>query len=302
MTQTAHNKKRKPTASTEFVVTEPSGLLEFLLLMLPNRSRNSIKSLLTRREVLVDGNTVTQYDYPLNKGQIVRIDRSVNRGKKQKEFLHILYEDDDLIVINKPVGLLSVATDDEKENTAYRMLTDYIRRGDSKGRIFVVHRLDRDTSGVLMFAKNERIKLALQDNWDGLVSQRGYVAVVEGQLKEKSGRIHSWLKQTKTLLMYSGNKPGDGLEAITDYKVIDETANYSLVNIQLETGRKNQIRVHMKELGHPVVGDSKYGAQTNPLNRLGLHAYKLELRHPFSDKLMCFEAEMPKGFTALMKH
>ena len=201
MTQAADVKKRKPIEDPEFVVTEPSGLLEFLLLMLTNRSRNSIKSLLTRREVLVDGNPVTQHDYPLKKGQIVRIDRSVNRGKKQKEFLQILFEDDDLIVINKPVGLLSVATDNEKENTAYHMLTDYIRGGNSKGRIFVVHRLDRDTSGVLMFAKNERIKLALQDNWDGLVLQRGYVAVVEGQLKEKCGRIQSWLKQTKTLLM-----------------------------------------------------------------------------------------------------
>lgn len=284
------------------MVTEPCGLLEFLFLNLNNQSKNNVKSLLTHREVLVDEKTVTQYDYPLKKGQTVRIVRSVDREAKQKDALQILFEDDELIVINKPAGLLSVAADNEKEKTAYHILTDYIRRRNPQGRIFVVHRLDRDTSGVLMFAKNERTKLALQDNWDSLVSQRGYVAVIEGQLNEKSGRIRSWLKQTTTLLMYSSKKPGDGLEAITNYNVIGETANYSLVNIQLETGRKNQIRVHMKELGHSVVGDSKYGAQTNPLKRLGLHAYVLELRHPFTDKLMHFEAEIPKSFTALIKH
>jgi 23S rRNA pseudouridine1911/1915/1917 synthase len=301
LTQTANKKKSKPTAGTAFVVNEPCGLLEFLFLKLTSQSKNNVKSLLTHREVFVDEKVVTQYDYHLSKGQTVRIVRSVDRGEKQKDPLQILFEDDDLIVINKPAGLLSVAADNEKEKTAYHIMTDYIRGRNPKGRIFVVHRLDRDTSGVLLFAKNEETKLALQENWDSLVSQRGYAAIVEGQLEEKSGRIHSWLKQTTTLLMYSSKKPGDGMEAITNYNVIDETTNYSLVNIQLDTGRKNQIRVHMKELGHSVVGDSKYGARTNPLKRLGLHAYVLELRHPFTNKLMHFEAEIPKSFAALFK-
>lgn len=295
------NNRKKPPADLEFTVQESGGLLEFLLLRLTGRSRNNVKSLLTHREVLVDGHIVTQYDYPLREGQTVRIVRSVNRGEKPKDLLQILYEDPDLIVVNKPAGLLSVATDDEKEKTVYHMLTDYIRSHDPKGRIFVVHRLDRDTSGVLMFAKNERIKLALQERWDSLVSQRGYAAVVEGRLKEKSGRIRSWLKQTGTLLVYSGREAGDGLEAITDYRVIDESKGYSLVDIRLETGRKNQIRVHMKELGHPVVGDRKYGARTDPLKRLGLHACKLELTHPFSNERMCFEAEIPPEFNSLLK-
>ena len=300
MKQSAESKRRKPPADLEFTVMERSGLLEFLLLKLTGRSRNNVKSLLVHREVFVDGQTVTQYDYPLSEGQTVRIVRSVSRGEKPKDLLQILYEDPDLIVVNKPAGLLSVATDDEKEKTAYHMLTDYIRRSSPKARIFVVHRLDRDTSGVLMFAKNERIKLALQEHWDTLVSQRGYAAVVEGRLEEKNGRIHSWLKQTSTLLVYSGQKAGDGLEAVTNYRVIQESVNYSLVNIQLETGRKNQIRVHMKEMGHPVVGDKKYGARTNPLKRLGLHACKLELTHPFSNERMCFEAAIPNDFTALV--
>ncbi len=169
----------------------------------------------------------------------------------------------------------------------------------SRLRIFTVHRLDRATSGVLMVAKNEKIKLALQDNWADLVSERVYVAVIEGQLREKSGRIQSWLKETKTLLMYSSPKVSDGLEAIINYQVLNETAEYSLLDIHLETGRKNQIRVHMKELGHNIVGDKKYGAKADSLKRLGLHAYKLEFKHPFSDKVMCFETRTPKSFTSL---
>ncbi|WP_330659659.1 RluA family pseudouridine synthase [Caproiciproducens faecalis] len=283
----------------EFVVSEPCRLLDFLLLKLSNKSRNHVKSLLTHGEVLVNGAVITQYDTVLHKGQKIQIHRSVTEWKKPKSVLDILYEDNDIIVINKPAGLLSIASDQEKELTAYHLLTDYVRMNDPRNRIFAVHRLDRDTSGVLMVAKNERMKLALQDNWADLVSERGYVAVVEGQLKEKSGRIQSWLKETKTFLVYSSPRVGDGLEAITDYQVLNETAEYSLLNINLETGRKNQIRVHMKDIGHNVVGDKKYGAKTNPLKRLGLHAYKLEFKHPFSDKVMCFETQFPKSFTSL---
>lgn len=294
-------RQKKQSAEAEFVVSEPIGLLDFLLMTFSNRSRNHVKSLLAHREVTVDEKIVTQYDHLLQEGQTIRIVRSADRGQKQKDALQILYEDHDLIVINKPAGLLSVATDEEKEQTAYHLLTDYVRRDNPAGRIFVVHRLDRDTSGVVIFAKNEKIKLALQDHWSELVSRRGYIAVVEGQLEEKSGRMRSWLKQTKTLLMYSSQKKGDGLEAITNYQVINETKDYSLLDIQLETGRKNQIRVHMKDLGHPVVGDKKYGAKTNPLKRLGLHANQLELKHPFTNALMSFEAEIPRNFKALLK-
>ena len=283
----------------EFVVSESCGLLDFLLLKLSNKSRNHVKSLLTHREVLVNGTVITQYDAVLHKGQKIQIKRSIIEGKKQKSVLDILYEDSDIIVINKPAGLLSIASDKEKELTAYHLLTDYVRMKDPRNRIFAVHRLDRDTSGVLMVAKNEKMKLALQDNWADLVSERGYVAVVEGQLKEKCGRIQSWLKETRTFLVYSSSRAGDGLEAITDYQVLNETAEYSLLNINLETGRKNQIRVHMKDIGHNVVGDKKYGAKTDPLRRLGLHAYKLEFKHPFSDKVMCFETQFPQSFTSL---
>lgn len=281
----------------EFVVSEPGGLLEILLGALPNRSRNHVKSLLTHRLVSVDSVVTTQFDTALRPGQTVRVSRPVVQVRR--DGLDILYEDKDLIVINKPAGLLSVASDKEREMTAYYLLTDYVREQNPQNRIFAVHRLDRETSGVLLAAKNEKMKFALQDNWADLVSTRAYIAVVEGRLEAKSGRIHSWLRETKTLLVYSSERAGDGLEAITTYEVLKENAGYSLLDIQLETGRKNQIRVHMKELGHSVAGDKKYGAKTDPLKRLGLHASKLEVRHPFSDRVMCFEAPVPRSFTAL---
>lgn len=286
----------------ELTVTEPCGLLDFLLLRLSNRSRNHVKSLLAHREVLVDGTVVTRYNHPLHKGQKICINQSAAREPKQKNVLDILYEDSEIIVINKPAGLLSVATDQEKQLTAYHMITEYVRRSDPRNRVFIVHRLDRDTSGVLLFAKSEKIKQDLQNNWSDLVLERCYAAIVEGTLNETSGRIRSWLKETKTHVVYSSHKAGDGLEAITNYEVTSQIAEYSLLDIHLETGRKNQIRVHMNDIGHPVTGDKKYGAKTDPLKRLGLHAYRLKLKRPDSNQVMCFETQLPKSFISLFKN
>lgn len=285
----------------EWIVTEPAELLEFLLQKQAKLSRNKIKSLLLYRQVFVDGKAVAQYNHPLRAGQKITVSHAGKPPVEAPPMLDILYEDDEILVINKPAGMLSISTDKEKERTAYHLLTDYVRAAHPKNRIFAVHRLDKDTSGVLMAAKNEEMKHALQDNWAELVSVRGYAALVEGKLSEKSGRVRSWLRETKTHLMYSSYKTGDGLEAITDYQVLKEGAEYSLLDIRLETGRKNQIRVHMKDLGHPVAGDKKYGAQTNPLKRLALHAYILEIRHPFTQEILRFETPIPKSFSAILK-
>ncbi len=238
-----------------FEVVQPCQLLDFLLLNIKGKSRNNIKSFLSRGQVSVNGTIKTQFDYLLRPGQKVYVLYSATRGKSAEESPDIIYEDDDFIVINKPAGLVSVATDKERIYTAYTMVLQYMSRTNPKIRVFVVHRLDRDTSGILLFAKSEKIKNALQDKWGELATERRYIAVVEGQLKEKSGTVKSWLRQTKTLVMYSSNTPGDGLEAITEYKVLKENESYSMVDIQLKTGRKNQIRVHLKDLGHSVVGD-----------------------------------------------
>ncbi|MCL2054911.1 MAG: RluA family pseudouridine synthase [Oscillospiraceae bacterium] len=222
------------------------------------------------------------------------------KNKTQK--LPIIYEDKDIIVIDKPAGMLSVSTDKETQNTAYRIINDYVKRKHKSNRIWIVHRLDRDTSGVMLFAKSERVKLALQDNWEEVAVGREYVALVRGRVKPMEQKITSWLKQTKSLLMYSSNKEGDGKLAITNYKVRQTTAKYSLLDISLETGRKNQIRVHMKDIGHPVLGDKKYGGDgiTNPLGRLGLHASALTVKHPTTGEEMRFESNVPKCFMKIM--
>ena len=284
---------------TRLLVSEPTELMKFLMDKMPAKGRNNIKSLLTHRQVMVGNKVVTQYNHPLQSGQEVIINWSLVRDQAHIKGLKVIYEDSELIVINKPAGLLSIASDSEKQNTAYHQLTDYVRRNDPNNRIFIVHRLDRDTSGIMLFAKNEEIKHSLQDAWKELVADRAYVAVVEGRVTKKVDTVKSWLLETKTKMMYSGSKPGDGLEAITHYKMLQANDNYSLLEIRLETGRKNQIRVHMKDIGHSIIGDKKYGSITNPIGRLGLHAHILAFHHPVTGDIMRFETEVPKTFTRL---
>ena len=291
---------KKRTQLKEYKVKENTTLLEFLLVNLKGQSRNNVKSLLTHRQVLIDGAPVTQYDFALSSGDIVMIAPApVRKITNPKEKLDIIYEDEEFIAINKPSGLLSIASDREKELTAYRLLMDHVRMTNPHNRIYVVHRIDKDTSGVLIVAKDEKLRDLLQDRWNNIVKFRGYYAIIEGQLKEKEGRIKSWLREASTNLMYSSRKPGDGKESITNYRAIKEISEYSLLDVNIETGRKNQIRVHMKDLGHNIIGDDRYGATKNPLNRLGLHAYSLEFVHPIKKKIMRFEAKMPAEFISM---
>lgn len=282
----------------EYKVDRECELLEFLLLTFKDQSRNSVKSMLSNHRVAVDGAPISQFNFKLYPGDVVIISKTAIH-KKTRSNLPIIFENDELIVINKPSGLLSIASDKEKGSTAYRMLTDYVQQKDKHNRIFVVHRLDEDTSGVLMVAKNPKIQEALQNNWNEIVSKRGYYAIVEGRMKEKSGTIKSYLKKNSQNMMYSSKKSGDGQFAITHYKVIDETDDYSLLDVHIDTGRKNQIRVHLGDLGHHVIGDDKYGNPSNPIKRLGLHAYELEFKHPLNGKIMKFTAPIPKEFKTL---
>ncbi|MCR4911571.1 MAG: RluA family pseudouridine synthase [Bacilli bacterium] len=282
----------------EYKVEKECELLEFLLLTFKDQSRNSVKSMLTNHRVAVDGAPISQYNFKLYPGDVVIVSKSPIH-RKTRSNLPIIFENDDMIVINKPSGLLSIASDKEKSSTAYRMLTDYVQQKDKHNRVFVVHRLDEDTSGVLMVAKNVKFQQAMQDNWNDIVTKRGYLAIVEGQLKEKQGTIKSYLKKNSQNMMYSSKKSGDGQFAITHYKVLKEVEGYSLLDVHIDTGRKNQIRVHLGEMGHHVIGDDKYGDPANPIKRLGLHAYELEFKHPFTGKLMKFTAQTPKEFKIL---
>lgn len=282
-----------------FQVEQTSQLLPFLLDKLPKKGRNKVKGLLTHRQVAIDGKIATRHDVPLKPGQVVAV---ASVGGIRKEELHgirIMYEDDDIIVIDKPPGLLSMATDKERDQTAYRILTDYVQLSQPNNRIFIVHRLDRETSGVMMFAKIESIQQSLQNEWRDVVKERLYTVVVEGQVTKKEDTIKTWLKESKTHTMYV-SRPGDGVVAVTHYKVLKSSSSYSLLEVELETGRKNQIRVHMQSIGHSVAGDKRYGAKTRPISRLTLHARVLSFLHPVTGELLKFETNIPPAFQRLV--
>lgn len=297
------NNYRKDVKSIIVEVKEPDELLLFLLKVMSNRSRNSVKSILARGQVTIDDHIEKRFNYKLKPGQRVTILK--NKAAVKQEVLigmKILYEDEDIIVVNKEAGLLSIASEKEKHQTALHQLMNYVKREDPENRIFVVHRLDKDTSGVMVFARSEQVKRKLQDNWKTVVKERTYVALVEGKVTKKEGYIMSWLRETKTHLMYSSQTPNDGLFAKTRYSFIQGNSDFSLLEVNLETGRKNQIRVHMKDLGHPVVGDKKYGSKMkDAIGRLGLHAKVLSFEHPTTNKLMTFKADVPASFLSKSK-
>lgn len=291
--------KVDPNSIKEYKVHEPCQLLSFLLSKYPNLSRNNVKSLLSNHQVAVDGAPISQFNFELAKDDIVIVSKR-RIAKKQRKDLPIIFENDELIVINKPSGLLSVASDSEKGRTAYRLITDYVQQKDRHNRIFVVHRLDEDTSGVLVFAKNAKIRDALQKNWSTIVKKRGYFAIVEGKMEKDNDTFIDYLKENSLNLMYVTKNTKDGKKCVTHYKVIKSTKDYSLLDVDIDSGRKNQIRVQLGYRNHYVIGDDKYGEPSNPINRLGLHAYELVFLHPFTNKLMKFSCPMPKEFLSLM--
>ena len=277
----------------KYIVKENEILIDFLKKTFSNLSKNSVKSLLHNEKVFVNGNMTTKYNYELNVGDVVEIREKVAKN------IDIIYEDKDIIVINKPSGLLTVATEKEKNKTAYHLVMEYLKKKNKNNRIFIIHRLDKDTSGIIMFAKNERAKHLYQDNWNDIVKKRCYYAVIDGKMENKEGTIKSYLKENGNMV-YSV-KDRSGKLAITEYKVLKERKNISLLDINLKTGRKNQIRVHMKENKTPILGDLKYGEKSKLINRLALHAYKLELVNPVTKKLHTFEINMPNEFKTLFK-
>lgn len=282
-------------------VKEANELMKFLLQNLPGKSRDNIKSLLKENQVVVDGVAVRQFNHPLEVGQVVEVRTEKAPDSKAFKGITIVYEDAHLIVIDKHAGMLSVATDvDPSGLTAYQMLSHHVKLADPNGKIFIVHRLDRDTSGLMMFAKSEEVKHALQEDWQGAVSERTYAALVEGKPKEPKGTLQSYLFEGHNLKIYSSQDSSRGQLAITHYEVTKSNGQYSLLKVNLETGRKNQIRAHMEELGHPIVGDKKYGANGNPIARLGLHAWVLAFTHPVTGKEMRFETNIPRKFLRLI--
>lgn len=298
----------------KITVKHKSYLLEYLLEVFNDRSRTGIKSFLAHGQVEVNGKPVSAFDFPLKTNDVIVIlERGRKRNRKEEDNpltkalgkqVRIVYEDDSLIVAEKAAGLLTMSTGKPGEVTAYSILTEYVKNKENAGRtggsprIFIVHRLDRDTSGLLLFAKDRETQEALQENWNDNIIERKYAAVVEGHLSPAEGTITTWLKEhPKSLKMISDPYDNGGRKAVTHYRTVRRNAGYSLVEFELATGRKNQIRIHASDMGCPIAGDYKYGASTDPIGRLALHARTISFRHPFTGKVMRFETPLPKLFT-----
>ena len=260
--------------------------------------KKRIKQYLTHGAIFVNNTKTTKYNYRILPGMTIMIDTD-SKNKKTLPF-DILFEDDHIIVVNKPSGLLTIATAKEKEKTLYHIVREYLVSKDKNARVFIVHRLDKDTSGVVVLAKDEKTKNKLQQNWNESVSLSEYVAAVHGRLNKESDRIVQKLKETKTNLVYV-SRDNDGKEAITNYKVIKENNDESMVSITLETGRKNQIRVAFNTLHHPIVGDKKYSTIKDNESRLFLHANRLKMYYPEIKKELLFETPIPNEFKKIIK-
>ena len=285
----------------EYKVKRESELLTYLIEEL-KFSRNNAKGLLSHHLIAIDGAPVSQFNFMIYPGDSLIISKNPIK-KKEREKLPIIYEDDYIIALNKPFGLLSVASKKKKAITAYRLVMDYVQDKDRKNRIFVVHRLDKETSGVLIFAKSDELKEAFQNSWNDLVSKRGYYAIVEGNLTKKEDTITNYLKMNSLNLMYiASSKDPKAQKCITKYNVLKENKKYSLLDVNIFTGRKNQIRVTLGSLGHFVLGDDKYGEPANPINRLCLHAYELDIKNPLTGKVYKLKAPIPDDFNLLMKN
>ena len=274
-------------------------LLEFVEEITKNASRTDAKSWLKHGQIMLNGEVTTAFDAPVGPGDEIKINFSRPFVRFKHPRLKLLYEDDDIIVVEKGYGLLSVGIPNpskKKIESAYDILRDYLKRKDPHNKLFVVHRLDRDTTGVMMFAKNEEAQETLRHNWNNFVLERLYIALLEGFVKEEEGTIKSRLTENSQYKVFSTDRDDEGKLAVTRYKVVGRGHGLSLTEFTLDTGRKNQIRVHASEMGHPICGDRKYGAKQSRLGRLCLHAKTLRFAHPVTRKDMYFESPVPAGF------
>ncbi len=288
---------RKPQ-TTAFTVREETTLLPFILHALDGISRSRAKAILTGGGVRVDNAAVTRFDHPLHPGQRVEISRHKPAEGLRSRFLRLVYEDDALLVVDKAPGILSMAAP-HHAFCVKTVLDDYLRRSRQRCTAHVVHRLDRDTSGLLLYAKSRQTEQVLEHHWHELVTDRRYACLVAGRMQPPEGTVRSWLKDNKAFVTFSSPTDNGGKLAITHYRTLRADDNHSLVECRLETGRKNQIRVHMLDLGHPVCGDPKYGHADNPAGRLCLHAFRLHFFHPLTGEPMRFETPIPASFTAV---
>lgn len=296
----AEKRRFIPDNIQSFTAAEDTPLLSLLIASMPDRKRTAVKELLKHSQVRVRGEVTTQFDFQVKAGDLVEVNFTREFPRFYNRRLKLVYEDDDIIVANKGYGLLSMGNDKVKDGTAYSILKDYLKWVDPRQKIFIVHRLDRDTSGLMMFAKSAEAKDNMQHNWNNMVLNRTYVAVVEGYVEEDEGVIRTYLAENSRYEVYVTDNPQEGQLAVTRYKVLGRRNGYSLMELELDTGRKNQIRVHMKHIGHPIAGDRRYGASSSPIHRLALHARTLRFVHPITRREMNFSTPVPSAFMKMV--
>lgn len=289
---------------TRLYVQQSVDLMNFLLQKMGGMSRTSVKSLLSHRQIQVNGRIETQYNYLLKEGDCVVISTSVANTELVHPKLKVIFEDDDLLVVEKKTGILTAPIKtDSRESTVLSVLKTYVRKSNPKNNVFVVHRLDRETSGLLVFAKSRELQEFMRDNWTQIATERAYTALVEGVVDREKDTIVSWLTENPTTMrVYSSFTDNGGKKSITHYRKLKTSNEYSLIELRLETGRTNQIRVQMASVGHPVVGDRKYGLGVSTImNRLALHAHLLVFEHPVSHQKMKFKLPIPKEFMKVFR-
>lgn len=293
------NNTYKTQGGDNLVITvkENAPLLEYLINNV-SESRSKLKATLQGRGIAVNGRMVTQFDYQLKAGDKIIISRHKKQNQFKSRYVKIVYEDRWLVVVEKNIGILSMAAGHSSLNVK-SVLDDYFLKSRQKCRAHVVHRLDRDTSGLMVYAKDIETEQILEHNWHQIVYDRRYVAVVSGEMEQDNGTIANWQKDNKAYITYSSPTDNGGKYAVTHFQVLNRTTEHSLVEYKLETGRKNQIRVHSADMGHPVCGDVKYGNGDDPLHRLCLHAYMLCFTHPVTGEPMEFSTPIPTIFRSL---
>jgi 23S rRNA pseudouridine1911/1915/1917 synthase len=291
-------RSRKPHIE-QYKVENDTNLLAFLC---EKMHKNKAKQSLKNKQIRVNGEVQTHYNTELKIGDFVTRQLSTDAFEKILRDISLVYEDEYIIVIDKHAGLLSVSTDKENTKTAFRILSDHVKLEDPNNRIFIVHRLDRETSGLMVFAKSEEIKKKMQENWQDIVSERTYLAIVQGKPEPWSGVLKSYLYESTALKVHVTKDPEEGQLAVTNYKTIKSKGQFAMLKVWLDTGRKNQIRVQLNEIGHPILGDLKYGGKdvANPIGRLALHAWVLNFKHPVTDKEMEFQTEVPRKFSRII--
>lgn len=300
--KTRNFKGGKKNRQSTFTVVEEGELLPFLIANLKDKTRNKIKGMLTHKQFKVNSDITTKHNHPLKKDDKVIVNWDAPHRKQSYEGVKIVFEDDDVIVINKRSGLLSIGSPKEKRQTAYRIVTQHIQLENPVARLFVVHRLDREASGLMVFAKNKKAQLELKESWENTFAKNMYLAIAEGTIEEDEKTIKSFLRESKALIVHSSNNPKEGKEAITKYSVVKKNEFYTLLEAWLQTERKNQLRVHLQSIKHPIVGDKKYGAKQNPVNRAGLHLRKLYFTHPTTNEILNFETKVPEDFLKIFRY